>query len=198
MTTKNHALLALTATVCAIASVILLIRSAMKGNVENDTVTIIVAVVLMSFGVVIAHYVKKKKKEAEIAAETGSFEPVDEEFKKLVDSFYDMEREDEFYSCMENGGPIEDFSKTVKEFRETREKALAQGSTEYIWRTSRDQDVCLFCRRNNGKRFVWKNLIIGDHPGCAPGCRCKAEPVLPQETVRNIPRNKTTRKANKT
>ena len=192
MNTINHALLALTATACAIASVIILIRSAMKGDVESDTTSIIIAVVLMSIGVVLAHYVKKKKKEAEIAAEIGNVEPVDEEFEKLVDSFYTLDREDEFYSCLENGGPIEDFSKTVKEFRETREKALAQGSTEYIWRTRRDQDVCLFCRRNNGKRFVWKDLIAGDHPGCAPGCRCKAEPVLPQETQR---KTKNTRKA---
>ena len=195
MNTRNHALLALTATACAIASVIILIRSAMKGNVEEDTTSIIIAVVLMSFGVVLAHYVKKKKKEAEIAAEIGNVEPIDEEFEKLVNSFYTLDREDEFYSCLENGGPIEDFSKTVKEFRATREKALAQGSTEYIWRTSRDQDVCLFCRRNNGKRFVWKDLIIGDHPGCAPGCRCKAEPVLPQEALRNNQKAKPTRKA---
>lgn len=187
MKNRNHALLALVATAAAIGSVIILVRSAMKGNVESDTTSIVIAVILMSVGVVLAHYVKKKKKEEEIAAEIGTAEPIDEELQKLLDYFYDMEREDEFYSCMENGGPIENFNESVKEFRATREKALAQGSTEYIWRTSRDQDVCLFCRRNNGKRFVWKNLIAGDHPGCAPGCRCKAEPVLPEATRKNKP-----------
>ena len=182
---KNHALIAIIATASAIGAVVILIRSAMKNSEgQTDMTAIIIAVALMSLGVVLAHYVKKQRKDQEVAAELGTDKPIDHEFEQLVDSFYALSREEEFYSCLENGGPIEDFSVGVKNFRKTRENALGQGSTEYIWRTSRDQDVCLRCRRNNGKHFAWKDLINGDHPGCSPGCRCKAEPVLPQEKSR--------------
>ena len=121
----------------------------------------------------------RQQKKALEAPQKVEEEEVDEEYEELADSFYLMDKEDEFYTCLENDGPIEDYAKTSAAFAKSRDEALKAGSKEYIWRSSKDIDVCLRCRRNNGRRFNWNEEPKGGHPGCAPGCRCLAEAVLP-------------------
>lgn len=186
-TKKKYALMAVGATGACVAAIILLVRSAIKSGGEPDTPTTIVAVFLMSAAAVVAFWVKKKRKDAMELEKNPPPEPVDEEWEALLDYFYDMEREDEFYSCLEAYGEIEyvdDYEDSVAAFENVKAKAVAAGSKEYIWRTSRDQEVCIRCRRQNGKRYGWNSPPRGGHPGCAPGCRCEAEPVMQAERPR--------------
>ena len=181
---KKYALMSIGALAACIAAIILLVRSAAKNSSEPDIVTLIIAVFLMSAGAMTGFYVKRKRKEATKQEMSPQKEAVDEEWEALLDHFYDMEREDEFYSCLEAHGPIEtvdDYEHSAALFEEARSEAVAAGSKEYIWRANRDRDVCMRCRRYNGKRFAWNNPPRGGHPGCAPGCRCEAEPVMPLE-----------------
>jgi len=187
-TKRKYALLAIGATGACVAAIILLVRSAIKSGGEPDTATAVVAVFLMSAAAVVAFWVKKKRKDAIELEKNPPPEPVDEEWEALLDYFYDMEREDEFYSCLEAYGEIEyvdDYEDSVAAFEQVKAQALAQGSKEYIWRTSRDQDVCNRCRRQNGKRYNWNTPPRGGHPGCAPGCRCEAEPVIAVDRSRS-------------
>ena len=161
------------------ASLIVLVHSASKNTQEPDPTAAIIAIALMSVGIFAAYQVHRQQKKALEAAQKVEEEEVDEEYEELADSFYLMDKEDEFYTCLENDGPIEDYAKTSAAFAKSRDEALKAGSKEYIWRSSKDIDVCLRCRRNNGRRFNWNEEPKGGHPGCAPGCRCLAEAVLP-------------------
>lgn len=179
---KKLAILAVGATGACVAAIILLVRSALTNKGEPDTLTTVIAVFLMGAATVIAFWVKRKRKEAIEHEKNPPPEPIDEEWEALLDHFYDMDREEEFYTCLESGGPIdyvEDYEDAVEIFEEAKSEAQAAGSAEYIWRTSKDNEVCLRCRRLNGRRYAWDNPPRGGHPGCAPGCRCEAEPVLP-------------------
>lgn len=193
---KSHALLAAAATGASIAAVFILIRSAMRNNAEMDVLTTAIALVLMSFSMISAFYVRRKRKEEEFAASLPQEEEIDEEFEAFLDKLYDMEREDEFYSCLDNDGPIEDYEQTKQAFEKIKSESMSKGSTEYIWRTRRDLDVCIRCRRNNGKRIGWNDTIRGDHPGCAPGCRCLPEPVMPQLRTKTKSAEKNRQKSN--
>ncbi len=73
-----------------------------------------------------------------------------------------------------------------KATQEVREKALYIGSTEYIWRTALDSDVCPTRAKNEGKRFSWNSPPPNGHPGggeCRTNgyCRCYPESVIPDE-----------------
>ena len=167
------------AALASMASLIVLVQSTSKNPQEPNTTATIIAIALMSVGIFAAYQVHRQQKKALEAAQQQPEEEVDEELEELADSFYLMDKEDEFYTCLENDGPIEDYAKTSAAFAKSRDEALKAGSKEYIWRTSKDIDVCLRCRRNNGKRFAWNGEPKGGHPGCAPGCRCQAEAVMP-------------------
>lgn len=181
-TRRKYALMALGATGACIGAIILLVRSALGNKGEPDSTTIAISVALLAIAAVVAFYVRLKRSEAIEREKNPPREPVDEEREALLDYFYDMEREKEFYSCLESGSPIDyvdDYEDGVAGFEKVKSEAVAAGSTAYIWRTSRDNTVCLRCRRLNGKRYAWNNPPLGGHPGCAPGCRCRAEPVMP-------------------
>ncbi len=193
---KKYALMSIGALAACIAAIILLLRSVAKNSNEPDVVTLVIAVFLMSAGALTGFHVKKKRKEADEQGTRPQEEAVDEEWEALLDHFYDMEREDEFYSCLEAHGPIEtvdDYEHSVAAFEKNTSEAVNAGSKEYIWRANRDSDVCIRCRRYNGKRFAWNNPPRGGHPGCAPGCRCEAEPVMPLERPRSGARTKAAR-----
>lgn len=171
------------AAAASMASLIILVHSASKNPQEPDPTATIIAIALMSMGIFAAYQVRKQQKIALEAAQKLEQDEangeVDEEREELADTFYLMDREDEFYTCLENDGPIEDYAATSAAFAKAREQALRAGSKEYIWRKNKDADVCLRCRRNNGRRFNWNVEPKGGHPGCAPGCRCLAEAVMP-------------------
>ena len=181
-TKRKYAIMALSATGACVAAIILLIRSALSNKGDPDSTTIAISVGLMAAAAVVAFYVRFKRAEAIEREKNPPLEPVDEEREALLDYFYDMNREKEFYVCLESGSPIDyvdDYEDGVAAFEKIRSEAVAVGSTVYIWRTSKDSNVCLRCRRLNGKRYAWNNPPLGGHPGCAPGCRCRAEPVIP-------------------
>ena len=168
--------------IACIAAIILLWRSAMRNAGDPDSLTTAIAVLLMATAAVTAFYVRKRGKEEKERAENPPPPPVDEDREALLDYFHDMGREKEFYVCLESGAPIQyvdDYEDGVAAFEAIKAQALAEGSLAYIWRTCRDNQVCLRCRRLNGKRYTWEQPPLGGHPGCAPGCRCRPEPVMP-------------------
>lgn len=57
-----------------------------------------------------------------------------------------------------------------------------QSTTHYIWRTRRDGKVRPSHAANDGQVFSWEDPPDTGHPGDAPGCRCTAEPYLPETT----------------
>ncbi len=63
----------------------------------------------------------------------------------------------------------------------SRERQQAAGLEEYIWRTVGDSDVRPDHRAREGMRFRYDNPPPDGHPGTPWGCRCFAEPVLPDE-----------------
>lgn len=80
-------------------------------------------------------------------------------------------------------------------FEFDRARADSAGATHYLWRISRDSDVCKVCRPRNGKRFPLRGPAEFQHPGfmmcfCLPDdedeeaseqpCRCYAEFVFPK------------------
>lgn len=58
-------------------------------------------------------------------------------------------------------------------------KAL-QPSSHYIWRTRGDDKVRSSHAANDGHVFAWDNPPATGHPGEAFGCRCTAEPYMPE------------------
>lgn len=63
----------------------------------------------------------------------------------------------------------------------SRERQQAAGVEEYIWRTVGDSDVRPDHREREGMRYRYDNPPPDGHPGTPWGCRCFAEPVLPEE-----------------
>lgn len=66
----------------------------------------------------------------------------------------------------------------------TEARARAVGSTEYIWRTSKDANVRHSHRKLEGKTFRWDSPPECDpghyaHPGQIWNCRCTAFPIIP-------------------
>lgn len=55
-----------------------------------------------------------------------------------------------------------------------------QPTTHYIWRTRRDGKVRSSHAEREGQVFSWDDPPEGGHPGEDYGCRCTAEPYLPQ------------------
>lgn len=55
-----------------------------------------------------------------------------------------------------------------------------QPTTHYIWRTREDDKVRPSHAANNGKIFAWDNPPETGHPGDGFGCRCRAEPHIPE------------------
>lgn len=53
-------------------------------------------------------------------------------------------------------------------------------ATHYIWRTRRDGKVRLSHAEREGQVFSWGAPPEGGHPGEDYGCRCTAEPYLPE------------------
>ncbi len=53
------------------------------------------------------------------------------------------------------------------------------GIEQYIWRTMDDGKVRALHRQYDDRTFSWDNPPADGHPGDAFGCRCTAEPVLP-------------------
>ena len=66
----------------------------------------------------------------------------------------------------------------------TQARALAIGSTGYIWRTTKDGDVRHSHADMEGKFVRWDDPPTLDgmtgHAGCLPNCRCYPEPVIPE------------------
>jgi hypothetical protein len=54
------------------------------------------------------------------------------------------------------------------------------GIEQYIWRTMDDGKVRALHRQYDDRTFSWDNPPADGHPGDAFGCRCTAEPVLPE------------------
>ena len=67
-------------------------------------------------------------------------------------------------------------------FAAAREAALAQGSTSYVWRAVRDEGTCERCANNDGHVFSWEREPIGGHAGARARCRCRPEPVFPEDS----------------
>jgi SPP1 gp7 family putative phage head morphogenesis protein len=76
----------------------------------------------------------------------------------------------------------------------TQLRQQSVGIKEYIWRNSLDERVRgnpkgLYPKvkhshwTREGKRYKWSKAPVDGHPGEAPGCRCTAEPVLPDNTL---------------
>lgn len=71
----------------------------------------------------------------------------------------------------------------------TEARALAVGSTHYIWRTSGDSDVRAGHRAMEGKVCSWaeppdvdeNGRIMNFHPGQIWNCRCWAEPIISED-----------------
>ena len=55
-----------------------------------------------------------------------------------------------------------------------------QPTTHYLWRTRRDAKVRSSYAERDGQIFSWEDPPEGGHPGEDHGCRCTAEPYLPQ------------------
>jgi len=55
-----------------------------------------------------------------------------------------------------------------------------QPTTHYVWRTRRDGKVRSSHAEREGQVFSWDDPPEGGHPGADYGCRCTAEPYLPQ------------------
>lgn len=53
-------------------------------------------------------------------------------------------------------------------------------TTHYVWRTRRDGKVRSSHAEREGQVFSWDDPPEGGHPGEDYGCRCTAEPYLPQ------------------
>jgi SPP1 gp7 family putative phage head morphogenesis protein len=75
-------------------------------------------------------------------------------------------------------------SRTSTEFTKARAESI--GSTQLIWRTSRDGDVRPSHRQMEGKVCEWANPpTLSDGtvtlPGAIYNCRCFAEPILPDK-----------------
>lgn len=56
----------------------------------------------------------------------------------------------------------------------------AKPATHYIWRTRRDGNVRSTHAEREGQIFSWDNPPEGGHPEEDYGCRCTAEPYLPE------------------
>ncbi|MBD3661803.1 MAG: minor capsid protein, partial [Arenibacter algicola] len=56
---------------------------------------------------------------------------------------------------------------------------------KYIWRTRGDGKVRSSHADRDGKVFSWDDPPEGGHPGEAPNCRCRAEPVEGKDTLCN-------------
>jgi hypothetical protein len=54
------------------------------------------------------------------------------------------------------------------------------GLEQYIWRTMDDGKVRALHRQYDDRTFSWDNPPTDGHPGDAFGCRCRADPVLPE------------------
>ncbi|WP_244109610.1 phage head morphogenesis protein [Burkholderia cenocepacia] len=71
----------------------------------------------------------------------------------------------------------------------TEARALAVGSTHYIWRTSGDSDVRPGHRAMEGKVCAWNDppevaengRVMRFHPGQIWNCRCWAEPIISED-----------------
>ncbi|WP_419687390.1 phage minor head protein [Burkholderia theae] len=71
----------------------------------------------------------------------------------------------------------------------TEARALAVGSTHYIWRTSGDSDVRAGHRAMEGKVCAWDDppevdengRVMRFHPGQIWNCRCWAEPIISED-----------------
>lgn len=56
------------------------------------------------------------------------------------------------------------------------------GTSQYVWRTQRDEKVRLSHRMNDGRVFSWANPPESGHPGTDYNCRCEAVPYVRGET----------------
>lgn len=65
----------------------------------------------------------------------------------------------------------------------TQARAQYVGSTEYIWRTSRDERVRHSHAEMEGRTVAWNDPPTLDnltgHAGALPNCRCYPEPIIP-------------------
>lgn len=82
-----------------------------------------------------------------------------------------------FEQYLRRGTPIEiSLKMLMTKAAETRENHT---TTHYIWRTAGDSKVRPSHAANNGKIFAWDNPPPTGHPGEDFGCRCTAEPYIP-------------------
>ena len=74
-------------------------------------------------------------------------------------------------------------AKGAASFCWAQKRAVSVGSKKYIWRTAKDEAVCLVCQGREGKQFSWDKAPKNGHAGmadCCPGgfCRCWPEPII--------------------
>ncbi|WP_390885775.1 phage minor head protein [Cupriavidus gilardii] len=80
--------------------------------------------------------------------------------------------------------PVEIRRNAIASFERDKAAATSVGSSKYVWRSCRDEDVCPICAKNDGKKFSWNKVPTHGHPGygtCGVHgyCRCYAEAILP-------------------
>lgn len=66
----------------------------------------------------------------------------------------------------------------ARDLNARRQGALGIG--QYVWRSRDDEDVRPGHAEHDDDTFDWDEPPEGGHPGEAPNCRCRAEPVLPE------------------
>jgi hypothetical protein len=79
-----------------------------------------------------------------------------------------------FNQYLRKGTPIE------VSLQELMRKEAERPTTHYIWRTRSDDKVRSSHAANNGKIFAWDNPPPTGHPGDDFGCKCVAEPYIPE------------------
>ena len=86
-----------------------------------------------------------------------------------------------FDAYMRYGTPIAlSLEQQALQTKRQRGKPLKRTTTHYIWRTQGDGKVRASHAANDGKIFAWDDPPPTGHPGEDYGCRCIAEPYVPE------------------
>lgn len=74
--------------------------------------------------------------------------------------------------------------------RMCKQRQMANGITNYQWRTVRDERVRTWHEEREGKIFAWDKQPFDGHPREAPFCRCEPAPCIPWNNLIGISRQK--------
>lgn len=122
---------------------------------------------------------RKRRTAAEMAAARAGQR---EDFERKMEA-YRRDHTPEECSCAEKetDPTIFDASWTKGVTAEMSRAQKQIGCTMYVWRTSRDGGVCPRCEANADRVFRYDSPPPGGHPGLVAGCRCIAEPIIPND-----------------